>query len=134
MGVIVSELATSISEFTLTSRGKESFELALDGKMISEISKLLCISFSGVLRHREKILEENACHSMNKLIAKYYGLFSDSSSLRDILQGKVYAHGKTDCYVTTPEELLPLITEAVVPQSISNQLIFMIIITKIAYT
>ena len=81
MGVIVSELATSISEFTLTSRGKESFELALDGKMISEISKLLCISFSGVLRHREKILEENACHSMNKLIAKYYGLFSDSSSL-----------------------------------------------------
>lgn len=79
MRAIASELATNISELTLTSRGKEVFELALEGKTISEISKLLCISFSGVLRHREKMLEENACHSMNELIAKYYGLFSSSS-------------------------------------------------------
>ena len=80
MRAIASELATNMSELTLTSRGKEVFKLVLDGKTISEISQLLCISFSGVLRHREKMLEENACRSMNELIAKYYGLFSSSSS------------------------------------------------------
>ena len=41
MRAIASELATNISELTLTSRGKEVFELALDGKTISEISKLI---------------------------------------------------------------------------------------------
>ena len=52
MRAIASDFATNISELMLTSRGKEVFELAL----ISEISKLLYISFSGVLRHREKML------------------------------------------------------------------------------
>lgn len=88
MRAVNSDMATNISKLTLTSRGKEVFKLALDGKTISEMAKLLSISFSGVLRIREKMLVQNDCHSMNELIAKYYGLFSNSFSATTSYRGK----------------------------------------------
>ena len=63
----------------LTNRGKDVFALILQRKTISEISVQLHISYSGVLRHREKMLFQNDCHSMTELIARYYGLSSKTS-------------------------------------------------------
>lgn len=78
MRAIISETKRNLSQLVLTPRGKEVFELVLDGKTSNEIAGFLGISYSGVLRHREKILEQNDCHSMNELVAKYYGLLADS--------------------------------------------------------
>lgn len=78
MRAIISETKRNLSQLVLTPRGKEVFELILDGKTSNEIAGFLGISYSGVLRHREKILEQNDCHSMNELVAKYYGLLADS--------------------------------------------------------
>ena len=77
MRAIIAGMAKKTSHLVLTQRGKDVFELILEGKTINEIAELLCISHSGVLRHREKMLEQNGCHSMNELVAKYYGLLSD---------------------------------------------------------
>ena len=66
------------SQLVLTPRGREVFQLVLAGKTSREIAGILCISYSGVLRHREKMLEQNDCHSMTELVAKYYNLSSDS--------------------------------------------------------
>ena len=78
MRAIISETKRNLSQLVLTPRGKEVFELILDGKTSNEIAGFLGISYSGVLRHREKMLEQNDCHSMNELVAKYYGLSADS--------------------------------------------------------
>lgn len=59
-------------------RGRKIFQLILAGKTSKEIAEHFCISYSGVLRHREKMLEQNDCHSMTELIAKYYNLSDDS--------------------------------------------------------
>ena len=59
----------------LTPRGREVFELAMSGLSIREISKRLGISYSGVLRHREKMLLANECNSMLELIATYRGTY-----------------------------------------------------------
>ena len=78
MRAILSETKRNLSQLILTPRGSDVFELVMDGKTSSEIAESLCISYSGVLRHREKMLEQNDCHSMNELVAKYYGLSADS--------------------------------------------------------
>lgn len=78
MRAILSETIKALSQLVLTPRGKEVFELIQDGKTSNEIAEFLDISYSGVLRHREKILEQNDCHSMNQLVAKYYGLLAES--------------------------------------------------------
>ena len=65
----------SISTIQLTPRGREVFELAMSGLSIREISKRLGISYSGVLRHREKMLLANECNSMLELIATYRGTY-----------------------------------------------------------
>lgn len=57
----------------LTPRGQDVFELILRGLTIAQIAKRLGISYSGVLRHREKMLLQNDCHCMTELIAKYHG-------------------------------------------------------------
>ena len=77
MRVIITGMTKTISQLILTPRGRDIFELILEGKKTNEIAKFLCISYSGVLRHREKMLEQNNCHSMTELVAKYYGLLSD---------------------------------------------------------
>lgn len=69
------EPEASISTIQLTPRGREVFELAMSGLSIREISKRLGISYSGVLRHREKMLLANECNSMLELIATYRGTY-----------------------------------------------------------
>lgn len=61
-----------MSTIQLTPRGKEIFELAMHGLTIKDISEYLGISYSGVLRHREKMFLQNDCSSMQELIAKYH--------------------------------------------------------------
>lgn len=58
-----------MSTIRLTPRGREIFELAMHGLSIKDISKRLGISYSGVLRHREKMFLQNDCTSMSQLIA-----------------------------------------------------------------
>ena len=67
------EPEASISTIRLIPRGREVFELAMSGLSIREISKRLGIIYSGVLRHKEKMLLPNECNSMLELIAKYHG-------------------------------------------------------------
>ena len=55
----------------LTPRGKEVFELVMDGLTIAQIAERLDVSYSAILRHREKMLLQNNCHSMPELVAKY---------------------------------------------------------------
>lgn len=57
----------------LTPRGKEVFELIMRGLTIAQIAERMDISYSGVLRHREKMLLENNCRTMLELVAKYLG-------------------------------------------------------------
>ena len=69
---LLANLQVDISLIKLTPRGKEVFELAMLGLSINEISHRLGISYSAVLRHREKMLLENKCNSMFELIMKCY--------------------------------------------------------------
>lgn len=78
MRAIMSGLPKNVSQIILTPRGREIFHLILAGRTSKEIAEHFCISYSGVLRHREKMLEQNDCHSMTELIAKYYNLSDDS--------------------------------------------------------
>lgn len=57
----------------LTPRGREVFELIMHGLTIAQIAERMSISYSGVLRHREKILMQNDCRTMLELVAKYHG-------------------------------------------------------------
>lgn len=61
-----------MSTIRLTPRGREVFELAMHGLSIKKISERLGISYSGVLRHREKMFLQNNCTSMPQLIAMYH--------------------------------------------------------------
>lgn len=68
---------TNDSEFKphnirLTSRGKEVFQLILEGLSDKQVGERLGISYSGVRRHKEKMLIANECESMLELISKYY--------------------------------------------------------------
>lgn len=67
------DINVDMSTIRLTPRGREVFELSMRGLSIKEISKRLGISYSGVLRHREKMLLVNQCSSMLELILKYHG-------------------------------------------------------------
>lgn len=69
-----------MSTIILTPRGREVFELIMRGLTIKEISERLEISYSGVLRHREKMLLANRCNSMLELIAKYHGTHTERPS------------------------------------------------------
>lgn len=68
---------TDMSIIRLTPRGREVFKLSMQGLSIKKISERLGISYSGVLRHREKMLLENECSSMLQLIAKYRGTYTE---------------------------------------------------------
>ena len=58
----------------LTPRGKEVLELYMRGYTYRQIAERLGMGIGGVRRHREKMLLQNDCESMLKLIATYrYG-------------------------------------------------------------
>lgn len=69
----------TMTNIRLTPRGREVFELAMRGLSIEKISKTLGISYSAVLRHREKMLMENECNTMMELIAKHNCAYIDRS-------------------------------------------------------
>lgn len=57
----------------LSPRGAEVFTLILQSTSNTHIAEHLGVSYSAVRRHREKMLLDNGCSTMNELIAKYYG-------------------------------------------------------------
>lgn len=57
-----------------TSREFEVIELIMDGLTTNEISEYLAIKKSTVLRHRENLLKNNSCSSMEELVFKYFGV------------------------------------------------------------
>lgn len=62
----------------LTPRGTEVFCLILAGLSDKRIGERLGISYSGVRRHKEKMLLGNGCETMLELVAKYYAACADS--------------------------------------------------------
>lgn len=80
---LTEEPETDMSTIQLTPRGREVFELALHGLSIKEISERLGISYSGVLRHREKMFLQNHCTSMPQLIAKYHDKYPAQATAKD---------------------------------------------------
>ncbi len=62
----------SMQHLMLSSRGKEVFSLILQGYRDKEIGSLLGISYSGVRRHKEKMLRGNNCASILELVGRYY--------------------------------------------------------------
>lgn len=62
----------SMSAIKLTPRGKEVFQLVLTGLNDIKIADRLGITYSGVRRHREKMLLANRCDTMLELVAKYH--------------------------------------------------------------
>ena len=61
------------SNIRLTPRGKKVLELYMRGHTYRQIAKHLGMSVGGVRRHLEKMLLQNNCDSMLKIIAKYQG-------------------------------------------------------------
>lgn len=57
----------------LSQRGVKVFAFILDGMNTMQIAKRLGISYSGVRRHREKMLRDNHCVTMSELIALHHG-------------------------------------------------------------
>ena len=65
-----SEPKDSFAGLKLSPRGKEVFTLILEGLSVKQIALRLGISYSGVRRHKEKMLLANDCNTMLELIAK----------------------------------------------------------------
>lgn len=64
---------SAMLKLNLTPRGREVFALYLEGMSRAQIAERLGISESGVKRHREKMLWQNDCESIDELVAKYRG-------------------------------------------------------------
>ncbi len=63
---------TLLANMKLTPRGKKVFLLTLQGYSDKEIGFYLGMSYSGVRRHKEKMLLANDTNNMLELISKYY--------------------------------------------------------------
>ena len=62
---------SKLSSIRLTPRGTEVFELIIKGLSDKQIGEHLGMSYSGVRRHKEKMLLGNNCTTILELIAKY---------------------------------------------------------------
>lgn len=62
----------SFDNLVLTPRGTKVFELILKGHTIEEIALELGMSYSGVRRHKEKMILANNCSTMKELVSRYY--------------------------------------------------------------
>lgn len=56
-----------------TKRGAEVFHLYVKGCSGRNIAMIMGMTYSGVRRHKEKMLAQNSCESMTQLIARFYG-------------------------------------------------------------
>jgi DNA-binding CsgD family transcriptional regulator len=63
----------AMSTLRFTQRGREVFSLIMEGFTSKEISERLGMGVNGVKRHRDKMLWQNGCETMQELIAKYLG-------------------------------------------------------------
>lgn len=70
--ILLDEPETSRNPLKLTPRGAEVFQLILKGMSDKKIGETLGMSYSGVRRHKEKMLLANDCNDMLELVAKYY--------------------------------------------------------------
>lgn len=70
--VIYENEAQSLDSLKLTPRGKEVFTLMLTGMADKKIAEHLGMSYSGVRRHKEKMLLMNGCNTVLELVSKYY--------------------------------------------------------------
>ena len=70
--LLLDEPESSPNPLKLTPRGKEVFQLILTGMSDKKIGETLGMSYSGVRRHKEKMLLANSCDSMLELVAKYH--------------------------------------------------------------
>ncbi len=63
-----------------TKRGSEVFQLYLKGYSGRKIGTILGMSYSGVRRHKEKMVSANSCASMRELAARFYDGVESSGS------------------------------------------------------
>lgn len=70
--VLCNEENYSLEHLKLTKRGKEVFQLHIKGYDYLEITCKLNLSYSTVRTHFNKMVLDNNCTTMRKLIAKYY--------------------------------------------------------------
>lgn len=72
LSLLHNEQECDVSELKLTPRGKEVFRLILSGCNDKQIGERLGISYSGVRRHKEKMLLANSCSTVLELISKHH--------------------------------------------------------------
>lgn len=70
--LILDDLGASRNPLKLTPRGAEVFQLILKGMSDKKIGEALGMSYSGVRRHKEKMLLVNGCNTILELVAKYH--------------------------------------------------------------
>lgn len=70
---ILAALGKGNDMLKFTKRGAQVFHLYVKGCTGKNIGKILGMSYSGVRRHKEKMLRDNSCDSMIQLVARFYG-------------------------------------------------------------
>lgn len=112
MRAILSGVPTTVSQLALTPRGREIFQLILVGKTSKEIAEFFCISYSGVLRHREKCWSKTIVTVWLNLLQNIITCHLIHSLSFPVSEPDMLTEKHT-VIITTPEELLPLLMEAV---------------------
>uniref|UniRef100_UPI00345B9D12 helix-turn-helix transcriptional regulator n=1 Tax=uncultured Bilophila sp. TaxID=529385 RepID=UPI00345B9D12 len=78
--LITNKIKFKPQNIKLTPRGKEVFQFILKGLSDREIGECLNINYSGVRRHKEKMLFASEYESILELISKYYTNCTGESS------------------------------------------------------
>lgn len=78
--LITNKIKFKLQNIKLTPRGKEVFQFILKGLSDREIGECLNINYSGVRRHKEKMLFASEYESILELISKYYTNCTGESS------------------------------------------------------
>lgn len=77
---ILAALGSGGNMLKFTKRGSEVFQLYLKGYSGRKIGTILGMSYSGVRRHKEKMVSANSCASMRELAARFYDGAESSGS------------------------------------------------------
>ena len=70
LNTLIADSEDTFGGIKLSPRGKEVFQLILKGVSDKQVGESLGISYSGVRRHKEKMLLANGCSTMLELVAK----------------------------------------------------------------